>query len=441
MSIDPVRLVEERFATKGCLALDSKVLIGLAGDVVREIEPHTEADPAALLVDFLTSFGSAVGPGPHVEADGARHPARLNAVMVGETSASRKGSSRRQIDRVFRLADPRWSSDRVVGGLASGEGLIAAVRDPEEGPPADRRLLVVEEEFARVLSVAARDGSTVSPVIRQAWDTGDLRVMTRKDPLKASGAHISIIGHITEEELRLRLNGTETANGFANRFLFVRVRRSKLLPSGGTLTDDDLGLLGRICRESLEKASTLGRIGRSTEAEDLWGQLYLRMADEASGGMLGAITARAEAQVLRLSLVYALTEASQKIEVPHLEAAWGLWRYAAESARLIFGSSLGNRELDRLLAAIREAGKDGLDGTQQRDVFGRHVSGERLESYRRELERRGLIITEEISTSGRPRLVSRATEATKATKGLEAVDSRSQPARLDEAIVQSGTHH
>src|SRR5262249_42382366 len=215
--------------------IESVAFYGLAGKIVRTVAPHTEADPAALLLTFLACVGSSVGAGPHALADGAEHPGRLNVVLVGETSRARKGTAHAQIQRVMRYADPGWWDERTVGGLGSGEGLIAAVADTEDGPVRDKRLLVFEPEFSRVLNVAGREGCTLSQTVRQAWDTGNLSVVTRKDPLKAKGAHVSVIGHVTLEELRSRLTDTEAANGFANRFLFGLVRRPHLLPSGGNL--------------------------------------------------------------------------------------------------------------------------------------------------------------------------------------------------------------
>jgi hypothetical protein len=97
----------------------------------------------------------------------------------------------------------------------------------------DKRLLIVETEFASVLKVNARDGNTLSPILRQAWDSGNLRILTKNSPARATNAHISIIGHITKEELLRFITDTELANGLANRFLWVLVRRSKILPEGG----------------------------------------------------------------------------------------------------------------------------------------------------------------------------------------------------------------
>jgi hypothetical protein len=394
---------------------DRAAYYGLAGEVVEVLSPHTEADPVALLLDFLCSFGSAAGPSPHAVADAAEHPARLNAVLVGKTSKARKGSSRRQVGGVFDRVDEVWARERVMGGLASGEGLIAAVADGPEGP-ADRRLMVVEEEFSRTLAVAAREGSTLSAIIRQAWDTGNLRVMTRKEPLRATGAHISILAHTTIEEIRRRLTDTDVLNGFANRYLFAVVRRSKRLPSGGRVSEADLSSLIRQIRIAVTDARKVGTLRRSSEAEIRWVQIYNQIADDEPGGLLGAATARADAQVLRLSVAYALTDASSTIELPHLEAAWSLWSYCAASARMLFGDRTGDDVEERLLAAIRDAGEEGLDSTGQFAVFGRHITARRLEVARASLEDQGLIYTEQVPTDGRARVISWVCEQSESAK-------------------------
>lgn len=401
-------------APLGWPQIDQMAFSGLAGEIVSTIAPHTEADPAALLLTFLACIGSSVGSGPHALADGAEHPARLNVVLVGETSRARKGTAHAQIQRVMRYADPGWLDERTLGGLGSGEGLILAVADTEDGPPCDKRLLVFEPEFSRVLSVAAREGCTLSQTLRQAWDTGNLNVITRKDPLRAKGAHVSVIGHITLEELRRRLTDTEAANGFANRFLFGLVRRPHLLPSGGSLEDAVVANLGRRVRLALERFRRFTRMHRAHEAEVLWKELYERMALDLTGGLAGAITARAEAQVLRLSVVYAGLDGTAEIAESHLEAAWAVWHFCEASAKYIFESATGDEVADRLLRALREAAPAGLDGTQQRDLFGRHVSGDRLANARQHLEDLGLAETVKEDTAGRPRIVTfaNATEAT-----------------------------
>ena len=371
---------------------------GLLGEIVSTVEPHTEADPAGLLVDLLVAFGNAVGPGPHFVADAARHPARLFAVLVGDTAKARKGTARAVVRSFVTSADPEWAENRNTNGLSTGEGLIAAVASGD-----DCRLFVHEPEFARVLRVSGRDGNTLSPVIREAWDTGDLTVLTRGDPLRARGAHMSIIAHITREELRARLTSTETTNGFANRFLWTVVRRSKLLPSGGNLDDETNEELGQKLRGVVSQARRIGRMSRSEAAERLWDDMYRSLAADDPGGLLGSAVSRAEAHLLRLSVAFALADTSAEIRVDHLEAAHGIWQYCRASAGLLFGDRSGDRHADRLLGEVRRSGSKGLNRTEMLDLFHRNLTSHQVKALADSLVGKGHAEwVEGTSTGGRP---------------------------------------
>ena len=115
-------------------------------------------------------------------------------------------------------ADPGFQR-RLSTGLSSGEGVVWAVRDPQDSDPgaADKRLLVLEPEFASVLKAASREISTLSPTLRNAWDGRPLQLLTRTAPVRATDTHISLIGHITVQELRRHATSIEIANGFLNR--------------------------------------------------------------------------------------------------------------------------------------------------------------------------------------------------------------------------------
>ena len=399
--------------------IDGAAFYGLPGEVVDAIGQHTEADPVALLVTYLTAFGAAVGRGPHAVADGAEHAGRLFAVLVGDTSKARKGTSWAQIRRVFVAADRTFTDDRILGGFGSGEALVDAVA----ADGADHRLLVIEPEWARILSVGKREGSTLSPLLRQAWDGDRLAVRSRGGgSVTADNAHVSVLGHVTAEELRAKLTDTEVANGYANRHLFVSVRRSKLLPSGGSLDDQAIADLGRRTKVALDGARKIGTLKRSPAAEERWTALYYEMAKDEPGGLLGAVIARDAAQVLRLSVLFALSSASALIDVSHIDAAWAVWQYCRKSAALIFGDASGSPVADKLIQALRDAGPDGLDGRQMDRVLGGHVSAGELRAALSLLDRRGLIVTRDEVTRGRPRRVTyarpqSADKADKADKG------------------------
>ena len=289
--------------------LHSDALYGLPGKVVQALAEHTEADPAGLLLTYLTTFGVAVGPAPHAIADGAMTLGRLFVVLVGDTAKARKGTSWVRVRAIFSVGDPRFCEERIMGGFGSGEAVVDAVASEES----DRRLLVSEPEWVRLVNVGKRDGSTLSPLLRQAWDGDRLAVRSRNaGTVTVDNAHIGVVAHVTAEELRSKLTDTEMANGFANRHLFALVRRSKLLPTGGDLSLETVRDLGRQTRAALESARQKGVVQRNREAEELWAELYYSMAKDDPGGLLGSVIARDAAQVLRLSVLYALTSGSAR---------------------------------------------------------------------------------------------------------------------------------
>lgn len=393
-----------RPADPGWPRLHTVAYRGLVADAIHLLSPASEADPAAIAVTLLAFFGSAVGPGPHVYADGVRHTARINVVKVGATADARKGTATARARSIFQLADPGWHDNCIKSGFGSAEALVDEVADDRED--ADKRLLVLEGEFVRVLAVAAREGSTLSALIRDAWDLDRLAARSRQRRTVATGAHVSFVADVTVEELRRRLSETEMANGMANRWLFACAHRARLLPCGGDVDAEALERVGRQFRSALEAARRVTRVRRSIVAESRWEQLYRAMARKPRG-LAGALTARAEPQCLRLSLIYALLDGASIIDIEHLEAAYAVWQYCEASVLHVFGDSLGDDTADRLYEAIRAAGADGLTFTDQSEAFGRNASAKRLAAARAELENLGLVETVRVPTSGRPRLVTR----------------------------------
>lgn len=379
---------------------------GLAGRVVRVLQPHTEADPAGMLLTFLAAFGATVGNGPHAVADGAEHPCRLNVALVGRSSRARKGTSWSVIKKVFAEGAPEFISDHVIGGLASGEGLVA---DLARRPVELRNVLVLEPELARLLRVGARS-ATLSALVREAWDGGELSIRTRKDPLTATEANVGLLGHCTADELRLRLSTSDVSNGFGNRILFAWVERSQRLPHGSPIPDAVIQELGDDLHWTIRSAETLDVVRRTSEADRLWTEIYMGIDDNVPG-VVGSLLARCEAQVLRLSVTYAVLDCSPLIREEHLRAAWAVWLHCEETVKRVFSGVPVDPIRERLLRALRDAGDAGLDGTQMRDLFARHVSGAHLARVRRELAHEGLIETTTEATGGRPRIWSRALPA------------------------------
>jgi Primase C terminal 2 (PriCT-2)/Protein of unknown function (DUF3987)/RepB DNA-primase from phage plasmid len=394
--------------------MDGAAYHGLAGDVVHTIEPHTEADPVAVLIQVLIYFGNIVGGAPYYLIEADKHHTNLYGVLVGATSKARKGTSDGRARSVFTEADAQWVEDRIRGGLSSGEGFIDPIRDEVRKWNAkeqqfeiidpgitDKRLMVVEAEFAGALTAMERPGNTLSVMVRKAWDGHKLATMTRHSPIKVTAPHVSIIGHSTQDDIRAGLTRTDAANGFANRFIFACIKRSKTLPHGGNLSPETIQALATRIKQAVEHASKAGRLTMTPEARETWEAVYPTLS-AGQAGLLGAITARGEAQVIRLSLVYALLDGAEHVDVPHLKAALAVWEYCEASAAYIFGNALGDPVADEISIALQHAGRDGMSRTAIRDLFGRHRSSDRVGVALALLVTKGRARVEHQTSGGRP---------------------------------------
>ncbi len=216
--------------------IDPAAFHGAAGEIVRLADPHTEADPVATLVQVLAAFGNMIGRNCFFSVGATRHYLNLFIALVGLTALGRKGTSWDVARWTMAAIDPEWSEHCIASGMSSGEGLIYHVRDPQwqeksakdpktkavtkelvctDPGVTEKRLLVVETEMGRVLKVMNRDANTLSDVLRQAWDTGDLRNLSKQAHNRATGAHITVIAHVTQPDVRRHLTETDSANGFA----------------------------------------------------------------------------------------------------------------------------------------------------------------------------------------------------------------------------------
>ena len=401
--------------------MDDAAFYGLAGDFVRLVLPETEADPQALLLAFLLGFGCMVGRKPFYRVESTRHGVNLFTVIVGDTAKSRKGTATDRVMDILRRVDDDFMAARRVSGLSSGEGLIQAVRDPREADVMDRktgdverkivdtgvddkRLLIVESEFSGVLQQGNRDGNILSAVLRDAWDGKTLRVLARSNKDCCLEPHVSILGNITIEELQRLLTANDKANGFANRFLWCCARRSKQLPHGGNhLNEAKLAMLVTGLQSALKASQSSDCVQFDSQARLAWESAYAVLTESAPG-IFGSMTARAEAQVVRLATLYALLDSSHLIRIEHLMAAQEVWAYAEDSVRCIFGDALGDETADAILRMLRNA-PDGMTQTEINRAFHGHKPDSELERALTLLKTKGKVTSRIVDTGGRPAIL------------------------------------
>ncbi|MGQ0482903.1 MAG: DUF3987 domain-containing protein [Pseudonocardia sp.] len=397
--------------------LDSSALVGLPGRIIRGVAPYTEAHPAAMLVQLLARFGIEVGDGPHLVIGNRQHAARLNPLIVGKTSDGAKGTGHEVVTALFsvpgtgalvaELDGP--GPVRVLSGLSSGEGLIELVRD-ESGSPCDKshdpgvddkRLLVVEPEFAGVLAVMERNGTILPRVLREAWDGDTLRTLSRHSPLSATGAHISIVGHVTPGELKIKLSEAQMVGGTLNRFLPVASRRTQLRADGGNIPAAVLAEFGTDLADAVAAARKVRTVSRAPGAERVWSAGYAELRRSRPDGPVAQMLARAAPQVMRIALAYALVDGHNEITEDHLTAALALWRYVEATAEWIFGARADPAEIQELAEFITAAGKAGRTRTEiSNDHYRKNKPGTQIKELLSELVNDGRV--REVIDRGKP---------------------------------------
>lgn len=336
-----------------CPTLGEDAYHGIAGRLVKAVGPSTEADEPAILCSFLTAFGSAVGLGPEEGECGMPHGANLFLLLVGPT-AIRKGTSWAFGSWLVCQADLVWAKERLISeGFGTGEGLVYAVRDEKRetvwNPRSkdydinvvtgvdDKRLLVVEEEFAKALRLCKAKESILSAIIRQAFDRKAIGKLNKgESKCRCEKPHVSIVAQTTPDELKAELKGTSyLANGVVNRFLMVGVQRRRFVSRVKRPWQDTLAEFAQPVAEALEHARAIRTVTMSDDAGALWDDVYQAL-ETRPDDTFGRATGRASVYVLKLAMTYALVDRSATITLEHMRAALAVWRYCEATARLIF---------------------------------------------------------------------------------------------------------
>jgi hypothetical protein len=336
--------------------LDEAAFYGLAGKIVKKIEPETESDPAGLLVELLVSFGNAIGRNVYYQIEDTKHFTNEFVVTVGRSSRARKGTGRNRIRAIMNIVDPEWLVKRNKSGIGSGEIIIHLIRDPREtwvmdkktGNGAfvmsdrgvdDKRLCASMGEFQSILAACNRPDSQMSVVMRDGWDGNPLHNLVKNEPASCEKGHLSLMADTTLADLTVSLNQADRNNGFANRFLWVYVDRSKLLPEGGKEINWDADEMSDLI-EAIDFGQHPRRIFMDELARKLWSRTMYPKLEREIPGIVGAITSRAASHTLRLAMLFALLDKSEHIRTEHLKAAAAIWQYCEDSAQTIFGELL-----------------------------------------------------------------------------------------------------
>lgn len=335
---------------------DPACLYGLVGDVAHAGGDTTEANPFAVAANFIVFMSCAVGRGPYMPVGNTWHHSRMFALHIGRSGRGRKGDAVSLISRIERSlkALSKEATPQVHrGGLSSREGLVYLIHDGyTEGKTEieailDKRLLVIESEFANVLHQSKREGNTLSAALRDCWDGVSLKPATKSSRLWATDPHVALIGAVTPTELLGLMASRELTNGFANRFLMFWAERTKMLAFPRATSQESVDALAQrvlevltFCKAERWAERDQMRVDLSVDARKRYEKLYLgELNDNSAGQRITALIERRAPMLLRLAMLFALCDLTTTVEVNHVDAALAWVRYSVESVKFIFASA------------------------------------------------------------------------------------------------------
>lgn len=394
--------------------LPSAVYEGPIGEWLTLMDGATEATQPALGLAALSGLGAWMGPDRKLEVPGARPmSANLFGVVVGPSAIARKGTAQWNALELLRKISPGFIHIEL-GGFSSGEALVTALADPITNDDGllvsgrrERRGLILEDEFSRVLEVAARDRSTLSAMLRQIFDNATLSRRVAAGTTKASGHCVSMFAGITPEELLVRFTALSATNGLGNRMLWAWSESTVDLPQGGPAVDV-IPIARRLA--TYIKNAPRQTFTKDAAAQAWWEQHYhwMKHLPDVSP-TLRPVVRRASDQIGRVALIYAVSMGAPHVTVTHLEAGLAWMRYSIATVQGVLGGLVMDETQARIMAALRAA-EVPVNRRDLHSVLSRHALAGEIDRALERLSDAGLcwVWTAE-SSGGRPPVMAIAT--------------------------------
>jgi hypothetical protein len=324
-------------------------------------KPLTDAPWSSLLLASTVTMSALAGPAPTLKWRG-RHRAALFGALVGHSGYGRKGATMRVVDQAFGQVDPMLD-EITMSGVASGEVLVDILNASKANSLGTA--LIAEHEIAGLLTIASREGSILSTILRKAWDGDKVESRSRaKGTSSAFGYNVAFLGGVTPVELAARLDSNQIANGWANRFLWFHSEKRE---GGFNSAADDT--LSTVAIDYLRDCITFAR-ALSGPSVLIAPRFSMHLAPGAHArldalaesldvipvGAIGSLRQRMPAHIVRLAMVAALLDQSAEVGLDHVAFGEAMAAYAVASMRAVFGTRVDDEVAQMILGLLQTHG-------------------------------------------------------------------------------------
>lgn len=374
---------------------------GIAGQLATEVSEISGVSKEALLFQFLICFGIICEQKFYFPLGSKKISTANYLLILGSTGSSRKGTSFDNVKWFFDKYYVDFSTMKLKTGVNSGEGLINCIRDKVTIKELDKNgvekeiitdqgalskiVLFLETEFARLLKAGRREGSTVTEIFRNAWDQMPLEINTSQRQIRASEYAISLIAHITPKEFKTLINETDSSNGYLNRFLFCLIGSASPRPFPSAFEDANFNFIQKF-QEVIKYIETTEyqKVILSDDAKILYEEYYTEFHYRNEDAFSELVT-RAISHLIKLALIYAILDKSNKILPIHLKAAKAIIDHSESSIKSIFEDKIFSRKEKKLLNFLKENSGESLRGLIQSKCFSNNCSKDDLDEIKENL--------------------------------------------------------
>jgi hypothetical protein len=334
-----------------------KMFYGIVGEVAKCAADGTEINPVSAAATYLSFLSANIGRNTYLMINNRCHHVRLFTAHIGRSGRGGKGDAQEPTHRIRQKIvqiDQSVVAQTHIGGLSSTEGLVQLIADPTNDTQGviDKRLWVIENEFANVLSQNRREGNTLSSSLRRGWDGDDIKPAIKNKPVWVTDPHIAIHCCITPSELKKMLTAGDISNGFANRFLIFWAENIGYVPFPNPISDDLIHQFAlrtidiiKFAKGDYPRTKNGQKMWLTQSAVEFYQEIYRGLRSPFNSELLSELLQRRAPYALRLAMEFALTDMTYEIDVCHLEAALAWVNYSTDSVKFIFSEKTQDAKL------------------------------------------------------------------------------------------------
>lgn len=340
-----------------------EVYHGWFGGYLELVKETTTAPDQFHLASMLTIVGAYLGRRVYTRfASGKIYP-NLYTVLVGNSAESKKDTA---IERAWGTPIPPESTRTRVSlpyaertGVESRPAFLKGLSDSSK--PLSGNAIIRMSEFSELLGNAHRKGTTsILTMLIQAWDNPpQLSNESIGTPAFVANPSISLLAGTQPNVLAQDLIDTDISSGFANRIMFVPGSGKGLNPWPDDVDEEARWEHWQRLHHNI---SAYGDgecipVNRTPEVDALW--IAFQQTPRGETPMERTMGQRLQNMVLKIALIYAVSDCSKTIELLHLQRAiaWIEWDW--ECVRQLMASwatGTDNRLADRMLTILRRTG-------------------------------------------------------------------------------------